>query len=230
MGNDRNSARDRNLQIWQVAAAASLLALAASSARATLVMPQLADPALQHCIEALAAEHGWEQIADVTDIQCHGEGISTVVGVDQFTALRKLSLYNNKIDRLDGIQWQALAQLQQLNLARNAFDELTLSNLPKLESLYVFGGELTTLRLSALPRLQVLKANNNELEQFSYQALADLSKIYIFDNQLKTVDIHHLPALSYMDCRENPMPDELYDEMDQMQDRTFLHDGNAEDW
>jgi Leucine-rich repeat (LRR) protein len=96
--------------------------------------------------------------------------------------------------------------------------------------LYVFDNHLTDLTLSNLAQLQTFKANNNNIEYFAYSNIPKLQKIYIFNNELETIDIYNLPSLQYMDCRQNPMPDSLYDSMDKIDDVTFLHDGNAEDW
>jgi Leucine-rich repeat (LRR) protein len=86
------------------------------------------------------------------------------------------------------------------------------------------------LNLSNLINLEVLKANNNKIENFSYSNIPKLEKMYIFNNQLEAININDLPSLQYMDCRQNPMPDSLYDEMDKVDNTTFLHDGNADDW
>ena len=47
---------------------------------------------------------------------------------------------------------------------------------------------------------------------------------------MEHIDIYSLPKMKYMDVRQNPMPDELYEEMDKLKGTTILHDGNADDW
>ena len=107
---------------------------------------------------------------------------------------------------------------------------LTISDLPLVNTIYLFDNGLKTLILTNLINLEVFKANNNKIEHFTYINTPKLERVYIFNNQLETIDIYNLPRLHYMDCRQNPMPDSLYDEMDKIDDITFLHDGNAEDW
>jgi Leucine-rich repeat (LRR) protein len=187
------------------------------------------DNNLQTCLQTLADKNRWSQSKDVTEIKCHSQDIQSLRGLEQFTALESLSLYNNRIEQLD-IDLKLFKDLKVLNIARNNLKQLDVANLPKLNKLYVFDNQLTGLTLSNLAQLQTFKANNNKIEHFSYINTPKLEKIYIFNNQLETIDIYNLPSLHYMDCRQNPMPTSLYDEMDKKDDITFLHDGNAEDW
>ncbi|GAA6135612.1 hypothetical protein NBRC116188_24020 [Oceaniserpentilla sp. 4NH20-0058] len=187
------------------------------------------DRFLQGCLETLAKDHGWVQLKDVTAIKCHSLDIQSLAGLEQFTGLESLSLYNNRIVKLD-VDFATLKHLTHLNLARNHLKTVNISGLLKLKKLYLFDNQLTNVTLSQLPELTEMKANNNKIQRFIYQGTPKLEKIYIFNNQLETVDIHHLPSLHYMDCRQNPMPDTLYDEMDKQENVSYLHDGNAEDW
>lgn len=187
------------------------------------------DHNLKACLESLASDQQWRQISDVTAIKCHSQDIQSLAGLEAFTGLESLSLYNNRIAKLD-IEIKQLKKLKHLNLARNHLAETNIAHLPKLNKLYLFDNHLTDLTLLNLPELSEFKANNNKIERFAYQNTPKLEKIYIFNNQLETIDIYHLPSLHYMDCRQNPMPDSLYDEMDKQENITYLHDGNAEDW
>jgi hypothetical protein len=203
-----------------------LLTLVSQASSATFTVQ---DSNLQACLQSLADKNAWVQAQDVIAIECHGKGIQSLRGLEQFTGLASLSLYNNRIERLD-TDLKLFKNLKLLNLARNNLRQLTIIDLPKLNILYLFDNHLTALALSNLTQLELMKANNNKIEHFSYSNTPQLKKIYIFNNQLESIDIYNLPSLHYMDCRQNPMPDSLYDEMDKIDDVTFLHDGNAEDW
>ena len=190
---------------------------------------QVTDSELEKCLLNIAESKQWLQPDEFTSIKCHGKGVKSLRGLEQFTQLETLSLYNNKLQHVD-MDLTQLKHLKMLNLARNNLASLTIVDAPRLEVVYAFSNRIKTLQLTNLAQLNMLKVNNNTIETFSYLDIPLLSKIYIFNNQLETINIHELPALRYMDCRENPMPDELYDEMDRKEAITFLHDGNAEDW
>lgn len=194
---------------------------------ASLALDMIKDPALKNCVEQHAKKQGWSKPEEITRIKCHNHKIKSIEGINAFSNLSELSLYKNQ---LDDVSLADFSQLTTLNLAGNKLEKLNLNNLPQLKTAYLFNNRLKQLEVTNLPQLELLKGNNNQLELFSYNTLPTLEKIYLFDNQLKTIDIHHLPNLQYMDVRQNPMPDELYEEMDARQSVTFLHDGNAEDW
>lgn len=187
------------------------------------------DGSLQACLQSMALDNQWHNPQDFTKITCHSMGIKSLVGLALFKNIETLSLYNNNVTQLD-IDLRHFPKLKQLNLARNNLKNFVLSDLKSLEEIYVFGSQIQILQLSNLDNLQILKANNNKIVNFTYTNTPQLRKIYIFDNKMETVNIYDLSALQYMDCRENPMPDVLYDDMDRMENITFLHDGNAEDW
>ena len=190
---------------------------------------QVEDAALRKCLLKIGRANNWTSAGEFVAIKCHGEGIKSLAGLEQFANLESLSLYNNKIKKADLVLTQ-FPKLTTLNLARNQLTELSLQDSSSLQNLYVFANELESLTVNNLARLEIVKSHNNRIETFTYSNTPELAKVYIFNNQLKFVDIYNLPSLQYMDCRENPMPDELYDEMDKMEDKTILHDGNAEDW
>lgn len=187
----------------------------------------LEDANLQQCVLDLAQQKSWKTLADVTEIQCHSKSIKSLTGIEQFTQLQRLSIYNNE---LQAAKVSGLSQLRHLNLAKNKLTQVAFSDLPALEELYVFGNKLPALELQKLPKLSLIKINDNQLKQFTYSELPELEKIYMFNNQVEHLDIYHLPKMHYMDARQNPMPDKLYEEMDLLKGVTFLHDGNAEDW
>jgi len=187
----------------------------------------VADSNLQECIQKLAKKNKWQTAEDVDEIVCHASKIQSLAGITKFTQVKKLSLHKNQISSVD---LTGLVRLEHLNIARNELTELVLEGLPNLQEVYVFGNKLTAFRIANLPQLSLLKGNSNELMQFTYNNVPQLEKIYLFDNKLETIDIYHLPGMNYMDVRQNPMPDELYEEMDAMADVTILHEGNAEDW
>ena len=191
------------------------------------IYPMVSDSALQACIEDTIDRYQWNNLQQITQLKCHNKNISTIDGIENFTHLKKLSLYNNKLQR---VSLNSLKHLEELNLARNKINSMKLTNLPNLKKVYLFSNTMESLHLKNLPELKLLKANNNQLVVFHYSNLPKLEKIYIFNNELEHVDIHRLPKMNYMDCRQNPMPDQLYDEMDLLEFATILHDGNADDW
>ena len=222
--NDHSSKTLKPRYLWLFGALIATVSVGLSAAEF-----KVADANLQACLEKTASKHKLTKPADFTQLKCHNQGIESMAGLEQFVNLESLSLYNNKIERIE-IDLEKLTKLKILNLARNNLASADIHDLASIETIYLFDNGMEELTLANLAKLEVLKANNNALEHFSYSKTPKFKKLYIFNNQLETINIYDLPALEYMDCRQNPMPDALYDEMDKMEQVTFLHDGNAEDW
>ncbi|TQV82796.1 leucine-rich repeat domain-containing protein [Aliikangiella coralliicola] len=198
-----------------------------SQTNATPVLAGVADTKFRQCIEKLMAKHQWQTAAQVESIKCHNQEITSAEGIQQFENIKSLSLYKNTIKTID---IKNLKNLETLNLAGNRLNRLILSQLPKLQKVYIFKNQLTKLNFNNLPQLTQLKANDNQLDSVNLASTPLLTKLYLFNNQLEYLEIKNLPELRYLDVRQNPMPDEFYDFLDDQSDLTARHDGNMEDW
>lgn len=204
----------------------SLCALSLFSTMATADI-SVADPALQKCLNDIAKKNDWSQPKHFEQISCHNKKIESADGLEQFTALTKLSLYKNRITALE---LPKLQRLNHLNIAGNALTELTIQDCDSLKVLYAFHNKLQRINIQGCSELTQLKANNNVLKIAVLTDLPALKKLHLFDNELETLNIKSLNHLRYLDVRQNPMPDEFYDYLDSVSDLTSLHDGNADDW
>lgn len=205
-----------------------ILYLLSANAFASL-QTQVEDQALQSCLEKIAKSKGWSTAEEFTAIKCNSQNIRSLAGIESFTNITSLSVFNNRIEQLND-NLTKLTKLEVLNVARNNVKTLHLQGFAALKQVYAFDNGTTSMRFADLQSLEMIKAQNNKASSFIYENTPKLAKIYIFNNELEHMDIYSLPSLQYVDCRQNPMPDPLYDEMDAMEEVTFLHDGNADDW
>lgn len=184
------------------------------------------DPALKTCIHK-ALEKGHLNPDALTALKCHSKKIENLDGLNQFTNLTSLSLFNNKIIRAD---LSAFTKLETLNLAKNKLTFLYVKNLSALESLYAFQNKLTEVDLTGLTALKKLRLAQNKITELNTQDLSALESAHLFDNQMEDLDIRPMVKLTFMDVKQNPMPDELYDFFDEQEGVVISHDGNADDW
>ncbi len=209
-----------------VCLACSFLFLNFAESTEMLIRP-IADNQLRQCIDRIMNDNGWTKPRQVQFIKCHNQAIVSTQGIHQFSSIRSLSLYKNKIQTIDLTHFN---HLHTINLANNQLNRLTLTDLPKLNKLYLFRNDLLQLSLKNLSSLTQVKANDNQIKQLKLTALPKLAKLYLFNNQLKHVELQSLSQLHYLDVRQNPMPDEFYDFLDEQDNLTARHDGNADDW
>lgn len=185
------------------------------------------DSAWHSCITATAKQQKWIKTEDFTAIKCHSAKIRLTEHLEHFSHLESLSLYNNELTELDVRQ---LKQLRSLNVAGNKLEVLHVHGLSNLTTLYGFKNSIKNINLSGLVSLKQLRLMDNKLATIKISSLDSLEECYLFNNQLATLDIKNLQKLKFLDVRQNPMPDQLYDEFDEMEGITISHDGNAEDW
>lgn len=214
-----------NYRMYKTRLTAALLLL--FSQQILALQPPVKDPELSRCIEEHMSRLVTKEATAVLELQCSNRRILSTEGLEQFTQLQTLNLFNNRLEHFSAIP---LSKLVSLNLAGNRLSSLSLMNFPQLQTLLVFNNQLQTLTLNNLPELTSLKGNGNQLVEWHYVHLPKLEKVMLFNNKMPTIDIYHLPALKIMDVRQNPMPDPLYDAMNKMTGVTFMHDGNAPDW
>lgn len=188
---------------------------------------ELADNALLECVNQQANKAAWQLVSDVDALKCHGMGIASLDGLQIFTQLKSLSLYNNKLQHAN---LQHFAQLEYLNIAGNKLKSVKLSGLAKLQTLYLFKNKLKTVDFTGLVQLKKIRITNNQLNSLDISGLNSLEKAYFFDNKLEDLIVKGLPKLAFIELRQNPMPDEVYDRYDAIDGITIVHDGNADDW
>jgi len=198
-----------------------------SFANPTLDLTKIVDANLSACIAKQAEKQRWQKLSDVKAIKCHGKKINNLAGLENFSNLEKLSLFNNKLTQAD---FHTFKKLKHINIANNKLTRINIAGLSNLQSLYLFKNKLTTVDFSGLPKLRKIRITNNNLKKLDISPLESLEKAYFFDNKLEDLVVTGLPKLKFIELRQNPMPDEVYDRYDALDGITIIHDGNADDW
>ncbi len=186
-----------------------------------------ADKQFKQCVLETAESRGWTLAQQFTELKCHSMGIKRADEVVHFSQLTSLSLYNNELTQLE---LSPLTTLEEVNLASNRLENLTIAGLSNLSTLYLFRNNLKSVDLTGLSKLKTIRIMQNQLTSLDISPLISLEKGYLFDNKLEDLQIVGLEKLTFLDVRQNPMPDELYDYYDEQEGIVISHDGNADDW
>eukprot|EP01122_Echinamoeba_exundans_P013244 TRINITY_DN5744_c0_g1_i1.p1 TRINITY_DN5744_c0_g1~~TRINITY_DN5744_c0_g1_i1.p1 ORF type:complete len:1017 (+),score=192.05 TRINITY_DN5744_c0_g1_i1:66-3116(+) len=157
-----------------------------------------------------------------------------VIGAEiDFTACELVSLplqVANRMDQISGLRlgsnkfstWPELASptLIELDLSLNDIPAIppTLSKLPNLRSLFVFGNKIGKLpaEIGQLAQLQLLDLSRNSLTELpaAIGSLSQLRELFVFGNKLTAIppEIKNCVALETLDAGENMirfLPDEI---------------------
>ena len=142
-----------------------------------------------------------EEIKAVDEIFVRNKGISSLKGVEYFTALKELYCGENQLTTLD---LSSNTALQHLDCASNQLTYLNVSNNPHLWDLYCNENQLTTLDLSNNTALYELSCSSNQLTTLDLSSNTALGRLICGGDQLTTLNIRQNIELVYLDCRSSP--------------------------
>ena len=162
-----------------------------------------------------------EEISSITEIGVSEKSISSLKGIEYFTALTYLSCSNNQLTSLDVSKNTALTdlychhnQLTSLDVSKNTklkwfacdYNQLTSLDVSKNTKLKLFEcdhNQLTSLDVSKNTALTELYCYNNQLTSLDVSKNTALTELYCYNNQLTSLDVSKNTALTELYCRNN---------------------------
>ncbi len=142
------------------------------------------------------------EIASVTDIDVSVKAISSLSGIEYFTALTNLDCGSNQLTTLDVSKNTALTGLYCYS---NYLTALDVSKNSALKLLECDSNNLTTLDLSNNTALTHLRCNYNQLTALDVSNNISLTTLYCYSNQLTALDVSGCTALWRLICSDNKL-------------------------
>lgn len=141
-----------------------------------------------------------EELADIRSINVSSLGISSLEGIEVFSALEELSCKDNDLTALDVRSNTALRYLQ---CDYNRIASLDVSGLDHLKALYCEHNRMDTLNLNGCTALETIYCRSNDLKEVDFSTNTSLKFIESFDNQLTEVDLSMLSQLEFVHLDHN---------------------------
>ena len=164
-----------------------------------------------------------EEIAKVTSIDVNSKNISSLKGIEYFTALTELDCRFNQLTSLDVSKNTALTTLNcfanrltsldvsknmaltYLTCCDNRLTTLDVSKNTALTTLVCHTNRLTTLDVSKNTALTTLQCNYNQLTSFDVSKNTALNILWCNSNQLTALDVSKNTALTTLVCNSNQL-------------------------
>ena len=164
-------------------------------------------------VESMMLVAGWTTVSKITSLK----------GIEYFTALTKLYCYNNALTALDVSQNTALTDLNcsenelteldvtqntaltELRCSNNALTELDVSQNTALTSLNCSYNALTELDVSQNTALTYLGCYSNELTALDVSKNTALTDLSCYSNELTALDVSQNTALTRLDCSDTAL-------------------------
>ncbi len=141
-----------------------------------------------------------DNINIITNLYVDDKGISSLIGIEDFSALRKLYCNDNNLEELDITQNTNLTVLECNN---NQLSNLDITQNTSLGSLNCSNNQLSALDISQI-NLFILDCSQNEITSIiGTTQNTNLIEFYCGNNQLSTIDITQSSWLESFSCNDN---------------------------
>ena len=140
----------------------------------------------------------------VDSLGVSSSNISSLIGISNFTNLKRLSCSTNNLTGLDVTN---LTNLEKINCAENQLTSLFVSGLNNLKVLNCIMNQLTVLDLTGLSNLENLFANTNNLSELDLSEATNLKIVYCGFNQITSLNLVGLTQLEILFCASNQLSD-----------------------
>ena len=145
-------------------------------------------------------EISYSEASEVIDISCTYLEISSLSGIEHFTALTDLACYSNMITTLD---LSKNTKVTVLDCSDNMLTTLDVSLNTKMIELICSNTSLTSLDVSLNTNLTYLECSENKLTTLNLSKNTALTNLYCDNSELTTLDISKNIALKYFSCAVN---------------------------
>ncbi len=165
------------------------------------------------------------KIENLIGLYIYNQNISDLTGIEDFTALQILSVFNNQLTSLD---LSSNTNLQYLYCQDNQLTSINISQNTALKGLYAYDNQLGNLDVSNNPSLQTLYCYSNQLTSLDVSQNADLKKIWVHNNQLTALDVDANPLLEQLWCQDNQLTElHIQNGANNLLSGTFTQSGNT---
>ncbi len=142
------------------------------------------------------------ELSDVTWINCADHGITSLKGIENFSALTELDCFENQLSSLDVSR---NTKLIRLACSDNQLTALDVSKNTALEQLYCYNNQLTALDVSKNAALKKLICYSNRLTALEVSRNTALEVLECAGNQLTALDLRQNQNLRHLTCYGNEL-------------------------
>ena len=143
---------------------------------------------------------GTERIQNITYLNISDQGITDFTGLEGFTALKTLQAYRNTTSSLD---LTANVNLTEITCSDMGLTSINISNLTKLERVWLGNNNLSTIDLSSNTNLNYLNVDRNNFTTINISSNLMLSDFRIRENGLATLNTSNNTNLTRLYCGKN---------------------------
>lgn len=135
----------------------------------------------------------------VTEVDFSGKKVSSILGLEWFTALKKINASNNEIVEFDAT---VFSKLVTLNVSNNKIKALDVSG-TKCENIYASNNELESFKFKGYNLVYVDLSHNKISGSLEFKYQSNLKYLNVSDNKIQALTCNQLPSLADLDISNN---------------------------
>ena len=116
---------------------------------------------------------------------------------------KEVNVYNKNLTSLQGIEY--FTALEKLNCTSNSLTSLDVSKNTKLKTLYCISNNIATLVFPDTETLEEVQCNANRLTSLDVSKCTGLKTFYCINNALPSLDLSNCTKLEDLSCTENQL-------------------------
>ena len=163
---------------------------------------------LEHCDMngdgrlTLSDAEKWNSSESIKEFNISNQNISSLKGIEHFTALTRLRCEGNQLTTIDISKNTALVELW---CGDNQLSTIDISKNTALATLYCNNNKLTNLNINNNTALRILYCHNNQLTTLNVDMNTALITLHCENNQLTYLNLSMNNALTYLACSGNQL-------------------------
>lgn len=154
-----------------------------------------------------AVKAGWlrlkatEEGCRLKALECYGQGIKSLEGIEMFPQLEQLTCSDNPIEELD---LNALPHMERLYALNVPLKQLVMDSCHHLKRVQISYTKLSTIDLAPFPELELLLFIFSPLREIDLTPCSNLKQLYIRGTQIQKVDLR--PCVNLVDLHALDTP------------------------
>jgi hypothetical protein len=155
-----------------------------------------------------AEKAGWKKLrateegCRLRELECYGQGIESLEGIEMFPQLEQLTCSDNPIEELDLNGLPNLERLYALNVPLQRLEIDSCHHLKRVQLSYT---KLSAVDLAPFPELELLLFIFSPLTEINLTPCVNLKQLYIRGTQIREVDLRPCAKLLELHALDTPL-------------------------
>ena len=155
-----------------------------------------------------AEKAGWKRLKATEEgcrlkaLECYGQGIKSLEGIEMFPQLEQLTCSDNPIEELD---LNALPHMERLYALNVPLKQLVMDSCHHLKRVQVSHTKIASVDLRPFPKLELLLFIFSPIREIDLSPCINLKQLYIRGTQIREIDLRPCVKILELHALDTPL-------------------------